>query len=238
MTEIGFNFRMGKGVIIGTEVTIGNNVVIGDNVTIGNFSVIENAVEIGYSKLTKKKEYFSDLPTTIGENCIIRSGAIIYKTCQIGDRSWIGNYTIIRENTIIGHDTTIGAHVMCEGYTTIGNEVKIYSFVELGGNMIIGDKVFIGPGVVTANNPRPVINALTNYRWNDGEQRVSDCGPIIHRGAKIGIGAILLAEIEIGCDALVAAGALVNRNVPPYAVVRGVPAKVVGEVPEYERTEE
>ena len=225
---------MGKAKI-GKETTLGNNVLLGDDVIIGRNVRIENSVEIGIAHLDRPKQYYKKYPVVIGDNCIIRSGAIIYPSCLIGDGSWIGNYAIIRENTIIGRDTTIGAHVMNEGYSTFGNHVKIYSFCELGGNMVVEDHVFIGPGVVTANNPKPVINRPTNYRWDDGQQKVIDIGPIIRRGAKIGINATLLSFIEIGMDALVAAGSVVTKDVPDFAIVKGIPAKVVGEVPEHER---
>lgn len=220
---------------IGKGTTLGNNVLLGDDVIIGRNVRIENSVEIGVARLDRPKQYYKKYPVVIGDNCIIRSGAIIYPSCLIGDGSWIGNYTVIRENTIIGIDTTIGSHVMNEGYSVFGNHVKIYSFCELGGNMVVEDHVFIGPGTVTANNPRPVINKKTDHRWDDGQQKVIDHGPIIRRGAKIGINVTLLADIVIGRDALIAAGSVVTRNVPDFAIARGIPARVVDEVPDYER---
>ena len=98
--------------------------------------------------------------------------------------------------------------------------------------MVIEDFVFIGPGTVTANNPKPLHGALvpTDRRWNDGVHRVADNGPTIRYGAKIGIGACLLPEIEIGREALVAAGAVVTRSVPSFTIVRGVPTREVGQV--------
>lgn len=234
---LGFNTYIGSSVYVGDNVVLGDNVKIFDKCKVGANTIIENNCEIGYSRMSKKKEYFEDYPLSIGDNCIIRSGAVIYCACIIGHDSWIGNYTIIRENTKIGNNTTFGSHIMCEGYSTFGNNVKVYSFCELGGNIEVEDYVFIGPSVTTANNPRPVIGAgkLTTHRWNDGKQKVVDKGPTIRFGAKIGIAATLLAEIEIGRNALVAAGAIVTKDVPENSVVRGVPAKQVSEVPEYER---
>lgn len=235
--KIGFNTRIGKNVILEDGVNVGNNTIINDNVVIKSNTQIENNVEIGYDKLSKKKGYYKNYNTEIGKSCIIRSGSIIYLACKIGDRSWIGNYTIIRENTIIGNDTTFGSHIMCEGYSSFGNNTKIYSFCELGGNMEVEDYVFIGPGTVTANNPKPLMGTKkpTTYRWDDGIHRVADKGPLIKRGAKIGISATLLAEIKIGKGALVAAGAVVTKDVPDYTIVKGVPAKISGLVPEVER---
>jgi acetyltransferase-like isoleucine patch superfamily enzyme len=236
--KIGFNTQIKDNVIIGDGVSIGNNVVIFDDVVIGNETVIENSVELGYNNMTKVKGYYKDSPTLIGEACLLRTGSIIYRTTKLGDRSWIGNYAIIRENTTIGQDTTIGSHVMCEGYTRIGDNTRIYSFCELGGNMIIGNFVFIGPGTVTANNPKPLIGTIkepTTERWNNGERRVADKGPHILDGAKIGISSTLLAEIVIGKDALIGAGSVVTKSVPNFTIVRGVPAREVGVVSIHER---
>ena len=103
--------------------------------------------------------------------------------------------------------------------------------------MIVEDMVFIGPGIMTANNPKPIHSAIwhTDFRWEEGPRRVVDAGPIIRYGAKIGIAATLLAGIEIGREALVAAGAVVTKDVPDYAIVLGVPAREVGIVPDDER---
>ncbi|MDG1902131.1 MAG: DapH/DapD/GlmU-related protein [Bacteroidales bacterium] len=235
--KIGFHTRIGKNVTIEEGVCIGDNVVIWDDVAIGKHTRIENNVEIGYANLSKKKGYYEDYPTSIGSECIIRSGAIIYLACKIGNNSWIGNYTVIRENTIIGSNTTFGSHIMNEGYSVFGSNTKVYSFCELGGNMFVEDNVFIGPGIITANNPKPLMGTKlpTTSRWEDGNQRVADKGPTIREGAKIGISATLLAEIEIGKGALVAAGSVVTKDVPEFSIALGVPARVKGLVSQDER---
>ena len=235
--KMGFNTKIGDNVKIGSDVFIGDNTSIEDNVEIGSGTTLENNVTVGYSRLSRKKGYFEDYNTAIGSNCIVRTGAIIYLACKIGNNSWIGNYSIIRENTVIGNETTFGSHIMCEGYSKFGDNVKVYSFCELGGNMEVEDYVFIGPGTTTANNPRPLMGTQqpTNNRWTEGNQRVADSGPILRRGVKIGIASTLLAEIEIGENSLVAAGSVVTKSFPENTVVLGVPARVHGAVPEYEQ---
>ena len=218
---IGSNVRIGDGVHLGRNVTIKDDVIIKKNV------VIEDNATIGYDNLTKKKEIYKEYPTTISENALIRTNTVIYKSCKIGKNSWVNHNTILRENTEVGDNCTIGNLVMCEGYTKIGNQVAIHSQSGLGGNMIIEDKVFIATNVVTANGRRPTY--LRNMPY------IKDKGPTIRYGARIGISVILLPEIEIGQEALVASGSIVTKDVPPFSIVMGVPARVVGTVPDEER---
>ena len=237
--KVGKNVEIGKGVFIDKTASIGNNVVIGygvhlgrnvvikDDVIIKKNAIIEDNTTIGYDNLTKKKEIYKEYPTIIGENALIRTNTVIYKSCKIGKNSWVNHNTILRENTDVGNNCTIGNLVMCEGYTKIGNQVAIHSQSGLGGNMIIEDKVFIATNMVTANGRRPTYLRTMPY--------IKDRGPTIRYGVRIGISVILLPEIEIGREALVASGALVTKDVPPFSIVMGVPAKVVGTVPEEER---
>jgi acetyltransferase-like isoleucine patch superfamily enzyme len=231
--EIGENVTIDKTASIGSNVTIeegvhlGRNVVIKDGVIIKKNVTIEDNATIGYDNLTKKKEIYEEYPTIIGENALIRTNAVIYKSCKIGKNTWVNHNTILRENTEVGDNCTIGNLVMCEGYTKIGNQVAIHSLSGLGGNMIIEDKVFIATNLVTANGRRPTYLRAMPY--------IKEKGPTIRYGARIGISVILLPEIEIGREALVASGAIVTKDVPPFSIVMGVPAKVVGTVPEEER---
>lgn len=251
-TEILDNVNIGDNVVIGSCARIGNNVtlcdgvkiesdvILEDHVTIGKNTLIENNVIIGYKNLTKRKDYFEKLNTEIGECSIIRTGSVIYDSCKIGNNTWVNHNVVLRENTLVGNNTTIGSQVMCEGYTKIGNFVAVHSLSGLGGNMIIEDKVFIGTNVVTANNPRPLhLRGIPSTgRWEKDGLKVLDKGPIIRYGARIGISAILLADIEIGREALIAAGALVTKDIPPFKIALGVPARIIGEVPEEERLKE
>ena len=244
--NIGDNVLIGNCVKIGNNVTlydgvkIGSNVILEDNVTIGNNTLIENNVIIGYRNLTKKKDYFEKFNTAIGECSIVRTGSVIYDSCKIGNNTWVNHNVVLRENTLVGNNTTIGNQVMCEGYTKIGDFVAVHSLSGLGGNMIIEDKVFIGTNVVTANNPTALhLRGLsTTGRWDKDGLKVLDKGPTIRYGARIGISAILLADIEIGREALIAAGAIVTKDVPPFKIAVGVPARIVGDVSEEERLKE
>lgn len=236
---LGKNIEMGKNVQFDKSVQIGQNVVIEDNVYLGHGVVIgndthiksgariENNATVGYENLTKKKKYYEDYPTSIGMNVIIRTNTVIYRACIIGDNTWVNHNTILRENTIVGKNSTIGNMVMCEGYTKIGNQVAIHSLSGLGGNTIIEDKVFIATSLVTANNRRA--------NWLRINIPAVDSGQTIRMGARIAINVTLLPDIEIGKEALIGGGAVVTKDVPAFAIVVGVPARIVGEVPREER---
>lgn len=237
--RIGRDVQIGENVIVDETCSIGNNVVIGDGAHLGrnvvirddviimNNVTVEDNATIGYDNLTKKKKIYQEHTTVVGENALIRTNAVIYKSCKIGKGSWVNHNTILRENTELGDNCTIGNLVMCEGYTRIGNQVAVHSLSGLGGNMIIEDKVFIATSLVTANGRRPTY--LRNMPY------IEDKGPIIRFGARIGIAVTLLPEIEIGREALIASGSVVTKDVPPFSIVMGVPAKVVGTVPDEER---
>jgi acetyltransferase-like isoleucine patch superfamily enzyme len=129
--------------------------------------------------------------------------------CKIGDESRIGAFVEIQKNAFIGARCKISSHTfICEGVT-------------------VEDEVFIGHGVMFTNDiyPRaanPDGSAQTEADWQVVKTRVC-------KRASIGSNATILCGITIGEGALVGAGAVVTKDVPPFAIVAGVPAKVVGD---------
>jgi acetyltransferase-like isoleucine patch superfamily enzyme len=152
--------------------------------------------------------------TLIGKNAIIRSGTIIYCDVVIGDNFQSGHNVMIRENTRIGNRVAIGTATIIEGDTTIGNKVSLQSMIYIPTGTVIGDNVFIGPNAVLTNDRYPPtgIGGLK--------------GPQIMDGAAIGANVTLLPGVCIGEGALVAAGAIVTRNVPAHKLAIGTPAKI------------
>lgn len=126
----------------------------------------------------------------------------------------------------IGAGSRVGTFVEIQSDVTVGDNCKIQSHSFICSGVTIADEVFVGHGVMFTNDLHP---AATNA---DGSLQGADdwtCRPtFIHRRASIGSGATILPVI-IGEGALVAAGAVVTRDVPPFAVVAGVPAKVIGD---------
>jgi len=196
-------------------------------VKMGKNCRIEKGVILGYSHLTKiRTDYKHVVPTNevwIGDNVLIRSGTVIYCGCKIGNNVQIGHNTILREFTEVGDFTKIGGLVNCEGYTKIGHHTAIHAQTHLAGLQKIGDYVFIGVLVVTVNGRH------VTFHRPSLEDEVSQAANI-EDGAIIGCGACLMSNITIGKGAIVGMGAVVTKDVLPFTVVMGVPAKVTRKV--------
>jgi acetyltransferase-like isoleucine patch superfamily enzyme len=152
--------------------------------------------------------------TTIGKNSVIRSGTILYCDVITGDFFQTGHNVVIREETRIGDRVSIGTATVIDGHTDIGNDVNLQSRVYLPTNTRIGNHVFIGPNAI-----------LTNDRYPPSRIGGLD-GPHVMDGAAIGANATLLPGVCIGEGALVAAGAIVTRDVPDHMMAIGAPAKI------------
>ena len=160
----------------------------------------------GYKKFSK--------PPIIGKNPLIRSNTVIYNDVTIGDNLRTGHNVLIREKTTIGDDVLIGTNTVIEGHSKIGDNVSIQSNVYLPKKSYIENNVFIGPCACFTNDRYPV---RVKYKLR---------GPIIREGASIGANTTFLSNIEVGEGAIVAAGAVVTRNVPPWSLAIGAPAKI------------
>jgi acetyltransferase-like isoleucine patch superfamily enzyme len=128
----------------------------------------------------------------------------------------------------VGNDTKIGTFVEIQKGAMVGDRCKISSHTFICEGVTIEDDVFIGHGVMFINDryPRATANGAlqTEVDWQVIPTRIG-------RGASIGSGAIILCGVTIGEEALVGAGAVVTHDVPAHAVVVGIPARVVREMP-------
>jgi len=150
----------------------------------------------------------------IGKNANLRSNTVIYNDVEIGDYFKTGHGVLIREKTKIGDNVLIGTNSVVEGYCNIGSNISIQSNVYIPQNSSIDDYVFIGPCACFTNDRYPL--------RNDHPLQ----GPIIRKGASVGANSTFLSGIEIGEGAMVAAGAIVTRDVPKEYLAIGAPAKI------------
>ena len=162
----------------------------------------------------------AELTLCIGDRACIRSGSVIYAGSIIGTDFTTGHNVVIREENHIGDQVSVWGSSTVDYGCTIGNNVKIHTCVYVAQFTVIEDDVFLAPGVVIANDPHP------------GCPRARDCmrGPTIRRGAQVGVNVTLLPFITVGEMALIGAGSVVTKDVPPRALVYGNPARVVGTI--------
>ena len=160
----------------------------------------------------------------IGPHGVIRSHTIIYAGTRIGARLQTGHSVLIRENTRIGDDCSIGSGSVVEFKVVMGNRVRLHSQCFVPEYSVLEDDCWLGPRVV-----------LTNARFPASRRAKHTLeGVRICRFARIGANATLLPGVVIGEGALVGAGAVVTRDVPPDTVVVGNPARPSGRVSELE----
>jgi acetyltransferase-like isoleucine patch superfamily enzyme len=135
--------------------------------------------------------------------------------CQIGENTRIWQFVVILAGARIGADCNICAHVLIEGDVVVGDRVTVKSGVQLWQGSRIGNDVFIGPNATFTNDRFP----------RSKKYPPSFEGIVIEDGASIGAGAVILPGIRIGAGSMVGAGAVVTRDVAPYSLVVGNPAR-------------
>lgn len=147
------------------------------------------------------------------ESAIIDDGAII------GENSRVWHFTHVCSGAVIGKSVSLGQNVFVGNKVTIGHKCKIQNNVSLYDNVHLEDEVFCGPSMVFTNvyNPRSGVERKDEYR----DTRVK-------KGATLGANCTIVCGITIGEYAFVGAGAVVNKNVKPFALMVGVPATQIG----------
>ena len=144
--------------------------------------------------------------------------ADVSSEAEIGDGTSIWHWAQVREGARLGRNCNIGKDVYVDADVVIGDRCKIQNFATLYRGLTLGDEVFIGPHACFTNDLYP---RAVSPDWEIVPTRVED-------GASIGANSTILCGLTIGRHSMVAAGALVTRDVPPHALVAGIPAKIVG----------
>tara|TARA_A100001391_G_scaffold160_2_gene318 strand:+ start:17330 stop:18268 length:939 start_codon:yes stop_codon:yes gene_type:complete len=142
------------------------------------------------------------------------------KSKNIGENSRIWQYVVVFPEAKIGADANICSHCLIENDVVIGDRVTIKSGVQLWNGLRVSNDVFIGPNATFTNDRMPRSKKIPSKFL---ETELED-------GVSIGAGAVILPGIRIGSNAMVAAGAVVTRSVPPNAIVVGNPARIMGYV--------
>ena len=156
---------------------------------------------------------------TDDKNYFVHESAYVDEPCQIGAGTKIWHFSHVMKGAVIGENCIFGQNTLVSNGVVVGNNVKVQNNVAIYTGTVIEDDVFLGPSCVLTNvtNPRSQIKRHNLYEKT-----------LIHRGATIGANATIVCGIEIGRYAFVAAGSLVVKSVPDYALVLGVPGRQVG----------
>lgn len=150
--------------------------------------------------------------------------AVVDDGCKIGDGTKIWHFSHIMPNCIIGEKCNIGQNVVVSPDVVLGKNVKVQNNVSIYTGVICDDDVFLGPSMVFTNvtNPRSAVIRKSEYAKTH-----------VRKGASIGANATIVCGNTIGAFAFIGAGAVITKDVPPYALVVGNPAKQIGWMSEY-----
>lgn len=154
----------------------------------------------------------------------IHPSAIVDEGAQIGDGSRVWHFVHVCGGARIGKGVSLGQNVFVGNKTVIGDSCKIQNNVSVYDNVTLEEGVFCGPSMVFTNvyNPRSLIERKSEYR-----------DTLVKRGATLGANSTIVCGVTIGEFGFVGAGAVVNKDVLPYALMVGVPARQIGWMSEY-----
>ena len=154
----------------------------------------------------------------------VHESAIVDDGAHIGSGTRIWHFVHVSSGARIGKNCTLGQNVFVSNKVVIGDNVKIQNNVSVYDNVTIEDDVFCGPSMVFTNvyNPRSAVDRKSEYM-----------NTLVKRGATLGANCTIICGVTIGKSAFIGAGAVVNKDVPDYALVVGIPAKQIGWMSSY-----
>ncbi|MCI0390098.1 MAG: acetyltransferase [Acidobacteria bacterium] len=188
----------------------------------------------GKRMLVDQRDFSAGKGAIVGEQCILRSGTVIYEEASIGNNVQTAHNVIIRERVIIGDNCILGNGAVVREYSKLGNNVRMMDYVIISEAARIGDNVFIGPNVsFTAG--RHMTAALEASGLMTAEARdelegfayLKEPSVIVEDEVRIGANAVILAGVRLGKACVIAAGAVVSTGVPPGALFAGNPARML-----------
>ena len=158
------------------------------------------------------------------ESFSVHETAVIDNGAKIGEGTRIWHWTHVCAKAVVGKNCSLGQNVFVGNKTVIGNNVKIQNNVSIYDGVILEDDVFCGPSMVFTNvyNPRSEVTRKDEYR-----------DTLVKKGATLGANCTIVCGVTIGKYAFIGAGAVINRDVPAYALMVGVPARQIGWMSEY-----
>jgi UDP-2-acetamido-3-amino-2,3-dideoxy-glucuronate N-acetyltransferase len=216
---------VGEGVELPEDATLGGNVVVHSGTALGaGIRLGDNCVVGKPTTLSARSSAPGGDPGTawLGDGVTVGAGAVVLAGARIGERCVVADQAHVRERVEIGPDSVVGRAASIENDVRMGARVRLQTASYITAWSLVEDDVFVAPGVMLTNDP-------TAGRRSAGQELR---GAVLRRACRLGGGAVLLPDVEIGEEAFVGAGAVVTKDVPARAVVMGVPARVVRELGE------
>jgi len=160
----------------------------------------------------------------MSQNYTVHETAIVDDGAEIGDGSRVWHWAHVCGEAQIGKGVSLGQNVFVGNKVTIGDKCKIQNNVSVYDNVTLENGVFCGPSMVFTNvyNPRSLIERKNEYR-----------NTLVKKGATLGANCTIVCGVTIGEYAFIGAGAVINKDVKPYALMVGVPAKQIGWMSQY-----
>jgi acetyltransferase-like isoleucine patch superfamily enzyme len=233
---LGEGVSVGKGVAFGPHSVIHDGVTVGDGVSFGAHVVVHAGTSVGDGCVVEDHAVLGKRPRLAGGSAAkgvvgdlqlaagvtVCAGAVVFAGATVGEGSILGDQCYVRERSRIGPGSVVGRGSVVDNDVRVGARVRVQTNVYLTAFTLVEDDVFVGPCATTTNDDTMARHgAETPLR-----------GAVLRRACRIGGAVVLTPGVEVGEEAFVAAGAVVTRDVPPRAVVMGVPARVVREVGE------
>tara|TARA_B100001057_G_C22865691_1_gene956405 strand:- start:1219 stop:1713 length:495 start_codon:yes stop_codon:yes gene_type:complete len=154
-------------------------------------------------------------------NFFVHSSSVVDDGAIIGEETKIWHFCHVSMNAVIGKNCNLGQNVFVDNGVSIGKNCKIQNNVSIYNSVTIEDDVFCGPSMVFTNvyNPRATVERKDEFRKT-----------LVKKGSTIGANATIVCGVTLGEYCFIAAGAVINKDVEPYSLMAGVPARKIGEV--------
>ena len=208
---------LGDYVKVNGGVDLGPGSRVGDYVLLGHPTKAEMSGFDAAHRSERVRNLVIEEPTTIvGRGATIRSHSIVYLHVRIGAGLITGHHALIREHTTVGARCVFGTHASCDGYTVIGDDVHVGQYAQLSQAARIGNGVFIGGHTVFSDNRLAIRRVEEDLR-----------GAVIEEYVRIGLNCVILPNVRIGQHAMVGAGSVVTKDIPPAVLAVGNPCRVL-----------
>jgi UDP-2-acetamido-3-amino-2,3-dideoxy-glucuronate N-acetyltransferase len=212
---------LGRDVRLGERLTLGAHVVIHDGVSVGDDCTIQDGAILGKDPRLGRHSTAPPPPEdqwlVVADGATICCHAVLCQGASVGVGAVVGDHAFLREGASVGAESVIGQGSAIGRGVRVGRRVRLQNNCIVAPGSVIEDDAFFGPLVAVANDPTMGRREATGTAIQ---------GVIAGRACRVGAGAVLLPGIEIGAEAVIAAGAVVTRSVPERAVAIGAPARV------------